>query len=65
MLRINIRCLESGMNYTGISEDKLLEMLDKKGYENLSEEEKGLYQQLEVMIEAEFGYDYYEDERDE
>lgn len=50
------------MDYTGISEEELLEQLDKKGYENLTEEEKDLYLQLEVMLEAEFGYDYYEDE---
>ncbi len=46
-------------------EEKLFEKLVKKGYENLTDEEKDLYQQLEVMMDAEDGYDYYEDEQED
>jgi len=53
------------MDYTGISEEELFDMLDEKGYENLTDEEKDLYLQLEVILEAEYGYDYYEDEHED
>lgn len=53
------------MDYTGISEEELFDRLCEKGYENLTKEEKGLFQQLEVMMDAEAGYDYYEDEEEE
>lgn len=49
------------MDYTGIDEETLFDELCEKGYENLTQEEKDLYLQLEVMLDAEAGYDYYED----
>lgn len=53
------------MDYTGISEEELFDRFLKKGYENLTDEEKAVYQQLEVMLDAEAGYDYYEDEQED
>lgn len=44
------------------ADEELFEELSARDYDSLTEEEKGLLEQLCVEYDAECGYDYYEDD---
>ena len=44
------------------ADEELFEELFARDYDSLTEEEKGLLEQLCVEYDAEYGYDYYEDD---
>lgn len=44
------------------ADEDLFEELSARDYDSLTEEEKGLLEQLSVEYDAEYGYDYYEDD---
>lgn len=44
------------------ADEDLFEELSARDYNSLTEEEKGLLEQLSVEYDAEYGYDYYEDD---
>ena len=46
-------------------DEELFEELSARDYDSLTEEEKGLLEQLCVEYDAEYGYDYYEDDCDD
>ena len=47
------------------ADEDLFEELSARDYDSLTEEEKGLLEQLSVEYDAEYGYDYYEDDYDD
>ena len=47
------------------ADEDLFEELSARDYDTLTEEEKGLLEQLCVEYDAEYGYDYYEDDYDD
>ncbi len=44
------------------ADEDLFEELSARDYDSLTEEEKGLLEQISVEYDAEYGYDYYEDD---